>query len=84
MDEKLKELIAIGASVTAHCQPCLTYHVERARTAGAAPDEIADAVAVGRTVRAGAGAKFDRLAASLAEREPEPAAVEQDGGCGCG
>jgi alkylhydroperoxidase/carboxymuconolactone decarboxylase family protein YurZ len=29
MDERIKELIAIGASVGAHCQPCLTYHVER-------------------------------------------------------
>ena len=27
MDERTKELIAIGASVGAHCQPCLTYHV---------------------------------------------------------
>ena len=27
MDNALKELTAIGASVTAHCQPCVTYHV---------------------------------------------------------
>ena len=31
MDEKTKELIAIGASVSAHCQPCLTYHVAKAK-----------------------------------------------------
>ena len=30
MDEKVKELIAVGASVGAHCQPCLTYHVVKA------------------------------------------------------
>ncbi len=29
MDDALKELIAIGASVTAHCQPCVTYYVEK-------------------------------------------------------
>jgi AhpD family alkylhydroperoxidase len=29
MDEALKKRIAIGASVTAHCQPCATYHVEK-------------------------------------------------------
>jgi AhpD family alkylhydroperoxidase len=34
MDEKVKELIAIGASVSAHCQPCLTYHVGKARELG--------------------------------------------------
>ena len=27
MDEKTKELVAIGASVGTHCQPCLTWHV---------------------------------------------------------
>lgn len=30
MDEKTKELIAIGASVGAHCQPCLSWHVAKA------------------------------------------------------
>jgi AhpD family alkylhydroperoxidase len=34
MDERTRELIAIGASVGAHCQPCLTYHVEKARELG--------------------------------------------------
>ena len=29
LDERTKELIAIGASVCAHCQPCLTYHVNK-------------------------------------------------------
>jgi len=33
MDEKTKELIAIGASVGAHCQPCLAWH-EKARELG--------------------------------------------------
>ena len=25
MDDRIKELIAIGASITANCQPCLEY-----------------------------------------------------------
>ena len=29
MDDKTKELVAIGASVSAHCQPCVTYHVAK-------------------------------------------------------
>src|SRR5574342_71414 len=30
LNEKLKELVAVGASVTANCQPCLQHHVEKA------------------------------------------------------
>ena len=30
MNDALKELIARGVSVTAHYQPCVTYHVEKA------------------------------------------------------
>jgi len=48
-----KELIAIGASVTAHCQPCLTYHVGKAREMGISEQEIQEAVAVGHKVEKG-------------------------------
>lgn len=56
MDERTKELIAIGASVSAHCQPCVTYHVETARELGLGEEDIRAAVAVGQQVEKGAGA----------------------------
>ncbi|MEK7449520.1 MAG: carboxymuconolactone decarboxylase family protein [Planctomycetota bacterium] len=28
IDNRVRKLIAIGASVTANCQPCLNYHVD--------------------------------------------------------
>ena len=59
MDERIKELIAIGASVTANCQPCLVYHVDKARQHGACDDEIAAAVKVGKMVRKGSSHKMD-------------------------
>ncbi len=34
LENRIKELIAIGASVTANCQPCLEYHVGKAKEAG--------------------------------------------------
>jgi len=34
MDGKIKELIAVGASVTGHCQPCLIYHLAKERKTG--------------------------------------------------
>lgn len=60
MDIPTRELIAIGASVTAHCEPCLAYHVDKAREVGVAPQEIREAVAVGKAVRQGAQAKMDQ------------------------
>ena len=66
IDDKTKELVAIGASITAHCQPCLQYHVDQARRLGAGDQEIAGAIEVGKQVRRGAGAQMDALAAKLA------------------
>ena len=54
MDEKTKELIAIGVSIGAHCQPCLTHHVTKAREIGIAEEEIHEAIAVGHMVERGA------------------------------
>jgi AhpD family alkylhydroperoxidase len=53
MDEKIKELIAVGASVAAHCRPCLQFHVDKAMELGIGKDEIAEAVAVGKMVQKG-------------------------------
>lgn len=80
MDERSRELVAVGASVTANCLSCLEYHVGKARESGAAEDEIQEAIDVGKMVRKGAAAKLDRLSATLAEGTPAAAAT---GGCGC-
>ncbi|NLH41625.1 MAG: carboxymuconolactone decarboxylase family protein [Planctomycetes bacterium] len=54
MTPYIQELIAIGASVGAHCQPCLTYHVGKAREMGVGEQEIREAVTVGQKVEKGA------------------------------
>lgn len=46
MNEKTKELIAIGASVAGHCQPCLTHHLDHAKRLGIGEDDIREAVAL--------------------------------------
>ncbi len=65
MDEKLKELIAIGASVSAHCQPCLTYHVGKARELGISEGQIAKAVQMGQMVAKGAERAMRQFAAEV-------------------
>ena len=80
MDNKTKELIAIGASITANCQPCFTYHAGKAREYGATDDEIADAVAMGKAVRTGAAGKMDQfLGSAVGNADPGEGAS----GCGC-
>jgi len=76
MDERTKELIAIGASVVAHCQPCLTYHVEKARELGIDDDEIRKAIETGHMVEKGAMSTMRKF--SSAVLDPSPAEV-----CGC-
>ena len=76
METKIKELIAIGASVTANCVPCLRFHLQQARNAGATPDEIQKAVGVGRMVRKGAAGKWDEEANALLSGEHDG---EQEG-----
>lgn len=54
MNEQTKELIAIGASVAAHCQPCLTFHLKTARDLGVSEDDIKEAIETGQVVEMGA------------------------------
>lgn len=82
LDNRTTELIAVGASITANCQPCLQYHVKKALENGADQQEIADAIEIGRMVRKGASSKMDKFAANLGQAVPS-AAGEAGDGCGC-
>ena len=56
---KHKELIAIGSSVTAHCQSCLTWHLDKARQSGASEKETDMAVSIGKAVQNGSAAAME-------------------------
>ena len=58
MDIKLRELISLGASVSAHCFPCFDYHLEQARKLGIAEEDIKEAIRSGFMVMNGAGDKM--------------------------
>ncbi|MBI4013199.1 MAG: carboxymuconolactone decarboxylase family protein [Candidatus Rokubacteria bacterium] len=61
LDNRTTELVAIGASITANCLPCLEYHVAKAVESGVDEGEIAQAIDVGTMVRKGAADKMDQL-----------------------
>ena len=65
-DEKIKELIAIGASISANCHPCIKFHTEKARELKIDEAEIKQAIEVGKMVRKGAAGQMDKLIEELA------------------
>jgi AhpD family alkylhydroperoxidase len=44
LDQKDKELVAIGASIGALCRPCIEHHIPAARDAGLTEPQLARAV----------------------------------------
>jgi len=82
LDNRVKELVAIGASITANCQPCLQYHIGKALEIGVDEQEIAGAIEVGKAVRKGASAKMDKLISGLDYAVSAASAPVE--GCGCG
>ena len=79
MDEKTKEMIAIGTSIGAHCQPCLEYHVNKAREVGLTDDEIREAIAVGHMIEKGAMSAMRQFSNTVLDKNDSAPA----GGC-CG
>ena len=67
LDENTKELIAIGASVSANCHPCVKYHIAKAREMKIDEAEIQQAVEVGKMVRKGAAGQMDELLKELSD-----------------
>ena len=65
IDSKIKELIAIGASVSANCHPCVKYHVNKAREMAIDENEIQQAIEVGKMVRKGAADQMDGLVSEI-------------------
>lgn len=82
LDDRVKELIAIGASVTANCLGCVEFHVAKARQLGVEEPEITEAIRVGKLVRRGAANKFDKFAHDLSKEAPSPADTSAQS-CSC-
>ena len=94
LDVKTKELIAIACSVLMRCQFCVETHSQRAVTAGATKEEIAEAISVAMFIAAGTQIGwtniytenvYDKIFNKKDEQEAEKEAAKEDiCGCGCG
>lgn len=83
------ELVAVGAAIASNCEPCLKYHVGRARELGVSDEEIAQAAKTARRVKETPARSILKMADELLGTRAEPKAgkslplVASNGGC-CG
>ena len=66
---RVKELIAIGASIGGNCMPCLRYHFAEARKLDVSIDEIKEAIKIGKMVKERPINDIYKLADDLISRE---------------
>jgi len=83
MDERMKRLLAVAASVGANCHPCLEFHVGKALEMGIERSEIMEAVDQAKAVRKGAAASMDALALKLVAKEAASRSEAPKPSCGC-
>ncbi len=65
VDLTIKELIAIGASVSANCHPCIKYHITKAREMKIEEAEIQQAIDVGQVVKKSATGQTNELISEM-------------------
>lgn len=65
MDDRTKELVAVGASAAANCHPCMDYHVAKCDELGVDREEIIAAVKVRLMVNHGAEKAIRKKAREL-------------------
>ena len=83
LDDRTRELIAVGTAIGVNCHNCLRHHIAKAREQGTPDNELAEAIEVAKAVRRGAQGSMDKLANELlSEREAALPQVSTD--CGCG
>ena len=65
MDERMKELVAMGAAAAANCHPCMDYHLAKCDELGIGREDVAAAVKVGLMVNRGAENRIRKKAREL-------------------
>lgn len=81
LNDREKELVAIGAAIGSNCIPCVEYHFPKAAEAGLSPDEIKAALDLADTIKRVPAKKVIQVARELVEGNA--CASRQDGGGSC-
>lgn len=82
LDQKIMELISIGAAYAVNCKPCMEFHKKTAEAAGATREEMLAAIAAGEKVKNGAAVKAKAFARDIfGESTGEPCCTPGSGSC---
>jgi AhpD family alkylhydroperoxidase len=65
MDDRTKELVAMGAAAAANCHPCMDHHLAKCDELGIDREEVNQAVQVGLMVNHGAERAIRKKAKEL-------------------
>jgi len=65
MDERTKELVAMGSAAAANCHPCMDHHLVKCDALGLDRAEVVAAVKVGLMVNRGAEKAIRKKAGEL-------------------
>ncbi len=65
MDDRMRELVAMGAAAAANCHPCMDFHLAKCDELGIDREEVAGAVKVGLMVNHGAERAIRKKAREL-------------------
>ncbi len=84
--DKTREQVALGVSVVAKCQPCLQYHLRKARNVGVSDAEVEEIIKLARQIRSMADQKMDEFVNATLNNggETAPSAVDVEGCCPSG
>jgi AhpD family alkylhydroperoxidase len=78
LSEQVRELIALGATIGASCEPYFKFHYDKARKLGVTPEAMREAIRIGEAVKAASAKNVLGLAEKLiGSTEPKAS----PGGC---
>lgn len=69
LNTKIMELIAIGASLTANCQPCIKYHLKAAKDLGVTEEEIEEVLKLAKAIKIHSSKVMDKFTKQIMSGE---------------
>jgi len=79
-NERIAELVALGASIASNCEPCFRYHHRKAVELGLAREDLIRTVEVALRIKEQPAQAMIRLA----QKSLSPAVAQAGGSCGAG
>lgn len=83
MDQRIKELVAIGAAAAVNCRPCLEFHLAECDRLSVDRDDVRQAVEIGMKVNRGAAGETRKFAGAILHVDEIREGRTDVHGCGC-